>query len=121
VQPCLELVGPLPLESLAQHRHEFSSCAPVDEDDELEAETLLVGLVQAGELLEHIWLGTPLLVGGLADPRMSRQRGDLVGLGQREGDLLGDLERVLACCQLVDEARPPGEERRQLVGAQLPR
>ena len=120
-KPCLELVGPLSLEPLAQHGQELGPRAPVHEDDELEAEALLVGLVQARELLEHVRLGASLLLGGLADAWMSRERGDLVGLGQRERDVLRDLERVLMCGELLDEARPPREERRQLVGAQLPR
>ena len=50
-----------------------------------------------------------------------RQRRDLIVLGERERDLLGDVERVLALGELVDEPRSPREERRQLVGAQLPR
>ncbi len=120
-QTGLELVGPLPLEPLAQHGQELGPRAAVHEDDELEAEALLVGLVQARELLEHVRLRATLLLGGLADPRMSRQRCDLVGFGQRERDVLRDLEWVLMRGELLDEPRPPREERRQLVGAQLPR
>ena len=119
--PVSSSVVSLPLEPLAQHGQQLGPRAPVHEDDELEAEALLVGLVQARELFEHVGLGAPLLLGGLADPRMSRQRGNLVRFGQRERDLLRDLERVLVRGELLDEARPPREERRQLVGAQLPR
>src|SRR6185503_16735770 len=120
-QPGLELLGPLSLQPPQQYRQELGPRAAVHEDDELEAEALLVGLVQPRQLLEDLGLRAALLLGRLADPWMGRERRDLVCLGQRQRDLFGDIERVLVRGQLVDKARPPREERRQLAGAQLPR
>ena len=82
---------------------------------------LLVLLVQPRQLGEHLRLGAALLLGGLADPGVRRQRRDLIVLGERERHLLGDGERILALGELVDEPGSPREERRQLLDAQLPR
>ena len=102
-------------EPLAQHRHELRTGPAVDEDDEREAEAALVLLVQPLQLGEHLRLGAALLLGGLADPGVRRQRCDLIVLGERERHLLGDLERALALGELVHEPRSPREERRQLA------
>ena len=120
-QPRLELLVARALQPLAQHGQQLGAGAAVDEDDELEAEAALVLVVQAGELVEHLGLGAALLLRRLADARMRRERGDLVGLRQRQRDLLGDGERIRAGRKLVDEPRAPREQRRQLLDAQLPR
>src|SRR5215203_5938363 len=117
----LELVLTRAVEPVAEHRQQLGAGSARDEDDELEPEPPLVLLVQPGQLVEHLRLGAALLLGGLADARMRHKSRDLVGLWQRQRDLLGDAERVLAAGQLVDEPRAAREERGQLLDAQLPR
>ena len=93
-QPRLELLVARAREPLAQHRDELGAGPPVHEDDEREAEAPLVLLVQPRQLGEHLRLGAALLLGGLADAGVRRQRRDLIVLGERERHLLGDGERV---------------------------
>jgi len=57
----------------------------------------------------------------LADARMRRERLDLLVLAQAVRDVAGAGERVLLQRELLDEARPPAEQLREIVDRQLPR
>ena len=113
-----------------QHRDELGARAAVDEDDEAEAEALLVGGVQLGELRQHLRVlrrGLALLgrraaaEPPLADARMVRQRLDPLLLGQPGEHLARAAERVLLLGERLDEAAAGLEEVGELVHAQLPR
>ena len=71
----LELLVARPLEPLAQDRDDLAPRAAVDEDDEAEAEPLLVGAVQLGELGEHAGIVVGALLGRASAPT-SRLRAD---------------------------------------------
>ncbi len=78
-------------DSLAQHGQDLVLRPPVHEDDEAEAELLLVERVQVREVDEHGRVGVLALLGGrargqpgaLADRRVGRERLDLLVLAQR--------------------------------------
>src|SRR5207244_1565696 len=98
---------------------------PAQEDDEAEAEALLVAAVELRQLGQHprIRVGA-LLDGGTrrqpprADRGMRVQRLELLLLGQRARSLVGRRpERVLALRQPLDEGGAPLEELRELVDA----
>ena len=113
---------------LAQHLEDLRLRPAVDEDDEAEAELLLVDLVQVGELGEDGRVGVvPCSAAeraercSRADRRVRAQRLDLLLLAGGVEHVLGALERVLELGEPLDEARVALEELGQLVGAQLPR
>src|SRR5204863_1845021 len=58
----VELLLPCPLEPLPQHVEDLGLRAPVDEDDEAEAELLLVDLVEVGELRQDDRIGVAALL-----------------------------------------------------------
>src|SRR5439155_4248129 len=98
----------------AQDRDDLTAGAAVDEDDEAEAELVLVGAVELAQLLEHVRvLVLALLRGGtggktraLTDRGVGVQRIELVGLAQLGDHVVGEVERVRAAAQDLDEARP---------------
>src|SRR5207253_8168499 len=92
-----QLLLPRAFEPLPQHRHERRLRAAVDEDDEAEAEALLVGAVQ---LLELRRLVGPLLGGGTireplgADRRVGVQHLLLLLVGEARCNLARAAERI---------------------------
>src|SRR3954454_19132397 len=112
-------------EALAQDRDELPLRAAGDEDDEAEAEALLVGAVQLGELGR---CGVRALLGGRA--RRARRPADrgvgvehllLLGVDQLRGDRARVAERIVERRESLDEGGAPLEQRRELLDAQLPR
>src|SRR5262249_15363030 len=119
-----ELLLARPLEPRAQDRHDLRLRPPVDEDDEAEAELLLVGAVELVELRR--------LVGSLLDggSRRQRLRADrrvrvedllLLRVGQARCRLGSAAERILDLREPLDEACAALEQLRELLDAQLPR
>ena len=82
----------------------------------------LVGLVQPRELREDVRLGAALLLGGLADRAdASPSAATCSSSGSASATSSATSSGSSCSASSLDEARPPREERRQLVGAQLPR
>src|SRR5205085_7463637 len=92
----LELLLARAREPLLEDREQLGPRAAVHEDDEAEAELLLVDLVQVRELCEHGRVLAALLGRRLADARVRRECGGLVLLGKLRDHLAGRAERVLA-------------------------
>ena len=101
----------------------------VDEDDEAEAEALLIAPVQLRELGQHRRIVVEALLGRrsrrkpvpLPDRGMRVERRELLVLGQRADDLVRVVERILDLRQPLDERRAALEELLELVYRQLPR
>ena len=116
-------------DALAQHVEDLRLRPAVDEDDEPEAELLLVDLVLVGELRQHRRVGVLALLRRRAgreaaartDGRVCVERLDLLLLAERVDHLVRPLERVVELGEPLDERRPALEELGQLVDAQLPR
>src|SRR5215472_15033554 len=125
----VELLVARALEPLPQDGDDLPLRSPVDEDDEAEAERLLVRPVQRGELSEHGGVVVGALLGGgtggetgaLADRRVRRQCLELLFIGQLSDRCLGPVEGLLTLAENLDQPRPALEELGQLVLAQLPR
>ena len=98
---------------VAQHLEDLRLRPPVDEDDEAEAEPLLVLGVQPRELGQRLGVGVGALLGGRAcgeaaaraDRGVGVQRLELLVLGQRGDHLAGVAERVLARRRACGRAR----------------
>src|SRR5207248_3118250 len=108
-------------QSHAQLRKDLRARAAVHEDDEAEAEALLVRVVELGKLCEDGWVVAVLLGRALADARMRRERLDLLVLAQAARDVARTREWIVLGRELLDEARPSAEQLRELVDRQLPR
>ena len=101
----------------------------VDEDDEAEAEALLVVPVQLLQLGHDGGVVVRALLGGrvLREPLALADRGVrvehllLLGIGERRRDLAGVIERMVGTGELLDERGASLEELGELVGGQLPR
>src|ERR671923_1238358 len=106
----VELLLPRPPQPLAQDRDDRRPRPPVDEDDEAEAEPLLVGAVEPLKLGQQGLAAAALLRRRLADPRVRGQRLGLLLVRQLAYHLAGDLERILAVSEPLDEARPAREK-----------
>src|SRR5207248_2558069 len=124
----VELLLARSLQSLAQHVEDLRLRAAVDEDDEAEAELLLVDLVQVGEFRQDDRIGVAALLGGRArreplraDRGMRVQRLELVALLQLTDHVTCSAERVLLLGEFLDEPRAALEELRELLDRQLPR
>src|SRR5689334_22624740 len=100
---CVELLRTRAREAFPQHRDEVGARAAGDEDDEAEAEALLVGAVQLGELGEHGRVVAVLLRRALADPRVRSERLELLLVGQRARDLVRAAEWILGRGEPLDE------------------
>src|SRR5919108_1233911 len=116
------------LRPLPQDGEDLPARTAVDEDDEAEAELLLVGLVQPAQGREQrgILVGALLLLGGfgpgaLPYPRMRVQRLDTRLLGELLEHLPRLAERVVPARELLGQARVALEQRVELLDAQLPR
>ena len=103
---------------------------PFDEDDEAEAEALLVGAVELGELGENIGIVVGPLLGRaprgepLAAARSPDALRALRASPPRSASaitMLRVLERVVDLGEPLDERRSSFEELGELVGRQLPR
>src|SRR5262249_45704448 len=98
----VELLFATPFEASPQDRDDLALRPSVDEDDEAEAEALLVLAVQPLELRERsrIVLGALFRRGArrrrpCADRRMGVQRLELLGFGELVDHVAGRLERML--------------------------
>src|SRR5207247_4104232 len=116
------------LEPLPQDLEDLFLRPAVDEDDEAEAELLLVDLVQVRELGERDGIAARSLLGGrsfrqaaAADRGMRVERLELLRLAQLADHVQRGPERAVLLREPLDEARVPLEELRELLGAQLPR
>src|SRR2546428_4855822 len=126
VERGLELLLARALEPPAQDGDELGLRPPVDEHDEPEAERLLVRAVQVVELRRR---GVGALLGRAASAqappganrRVRVEHRLLLVVCERARDLARAAERVLERGELLDEARAPLEQLRELVRAQLPR
>jgi len=128
VQSGLEFLFGSALESLLQDLEDVGFRAAVDEDDEAEAELLLIDLVQVGELGQDRRMAAAALLGGRAlrevasaDRRVRVQCLSLLLLCQLRKDLLCRSERVVSLGEELDQPRAALEQLRELVGGQLPR
>ena len=99
------------LEPLAENGEDLRARSLVDEDDEAEAELLLVALVQTpeggeerGVVVGALLLGGALRPAALTDPRMRVQRLDLRVLREAREDGARLAERVLALRELLRQA-----------------
>src|SRR5689334_7272236 len=123
VQACLELLLARPLEALLQDLEDLRLRAAVDEDDEAEAELLLVDLVQIGELGQDGRMTAAALLGcraggqvACADRRMRVQGLEPLFLGELGDRLIGRPERVLPLGKQLDQPGTALEELGELVG-----
>src|SRR5205085_8995589 len=124
----VELLRARTFEPLAQDRDYLRLRAAVHEDDEAEAEALLVLAVEPLELGERLGIVVRSLFrrgSGRQLPRADRgvrvQRLELLGLRQTGDHLVRRVERVRVLGQVRDECRLSLEELRELLVAQLPR
>src|SRR2546425_10619942 len=123
-----ELLLAGPPETFAEDRDDLGLRPPVHEDDEAEAETLLVGAVQPRERLENNGIVVAALLActargelGRADRRMRVEHLLHLLVAQLARDLACHSKRILPLGEALDEARPSFEELRELLDAQLPR
>ena len=108
----------------AQDRHDLGLRPAVHEDDEAEAELLLVGavqLVELGRLVRALLRGRPRREVAGADRRVRVEHLLLLLVGQRRRDLARVAERIVELGEPLHEAGASFEQLRELLDAQLPR